>query len=57
MSGVKVMGLEIQVRKLGQNLLVWKEGCTDINFENLFRTGQFAKNCETFRVDVSESAA
>jgi len=30
MSGVKVMGLGSQVRKLGQNLLVWKEGCTDV---------------------------
>jgi len=56
MSGVKVMGLESRVRKLEQNLLVLKEGCTDVNFGNLLRMGQFAKRCETFRVDVWECA-
>ena len=57
MSGAKVMGLETQVRKLGKNLLVWKEGYTDANFGNLPRAGQFAKNCETIRVDVSGCTA
>jgi len=52
MSGVKVMGLERRVRKLGQNLLVLEERCIDFNFGNSLRTDQFSKNYETFRVDV-----
>jgi len=39
MSGIKVMGLENRVRKLGQNQLVWKEGCTNVNFGNSLKTG------------------
>jgi len=43
MSGAKVMGLESQIRKLEQNLLIWKEGYTDVKFRIFPRRVDLAK--------------
>jgi len=51
------MGLEIRVRELVQNLLVWREGCINVNFRNFPMASQMAGNCENFRVDVSGCTA